>query len=93
MNIAILKTARLILRPLRSDDAQALHNAFSDKELMTFWSSGPHENVEETRAYVSVNANDERYNTWAITLKNDEALGWVVFVCLLYTSPSPRDRG
>ena len=46
-----LATDRLTLRPLLSTDAEALFPAFSDPELMTWWSSGPHASVEETRAF------------------------------------------
>ncbi len=68
------------MRPLRNDDAKAMHIAMSDVDLMTWWSSAPHKTVKATEDYVKINANAERYMTWAITHENDEALGWVVFV-------------
>lgn len=94
VNISKIKTPtiqsdRLILRPLRPDDADAMHIAMSDAPLMTYWSSGPHKNVQETRDYITVNATEAQYRTWAITLKEDgtideklkdEALGWVVLL-------------
>lgn len=73
-----LITDRLTLRPLRDDDAAAMHIAMSDVDLMTWWSSAPHKSVQETQDYVSVNANGDHYLTWAITHENDQALGWVV---------------
>lgn len=93
LTIATLKSERLILRPLRIDDAAAMHIAMSDVELMTWWSSAPHKNVNETRDYITINATADQYMTWAITMNEvqadeaqvdeaqvDEALGWVVFV-------------
>lgn len=94
VNISKIKTPtiqsdRLILRPLRPDDADAMHIAMSDAPLMTYWSSGPHKNVQETRDYITVNATEAQYRTWAITLKEDgtideklkdAALGWVVLL-------------
>jgi len=76
----ILNTERLILRSLRDDDAAAMHIAMSDVDLMQYWSSAPHSKVEQTQAYVKINANEDQYKTWAITKDNDEALGWVVLV-------------
>ena len=81
-DLPILETARLRLRPLRADDADSLHAAFGDRELMTWWSSGPDATVEETRARVAANCDSADYPTWAITLADDgdRALGWVVFI-------------
>ena len=75
-----LKSERLTLRPLTVSDAEAMHHFFSDEEAMIWWSSGPHKNLEETRAYVAVNATEDKYHTWAITEQGDEALGWVVMI-------------
>ena len=74
-----LTTERLTLRPLREDDAESLHAAFADTELMRWWSSGPHESVGETRDYALQNATSEHWPTWAITLADDVAIGWIVF--------------
>ncbi len=80
LTFATLKSKRLILRPLRDDDAEAMHVAMSDVDLMTWWSSAPHKTLQETEDYVKINANADRYMTWAITHEDDAALGWVVFV-------------
>ena len=45
----ILKTARLILRPLVREDAEALHPTFADAATMR-WIGHPHRSVEQTRA-------------------------------------------
>lgn len=76
-----LTTERLRLRPLRPDDAESLHNAFGDVELMTWWSSAPDATVDDTRRRVVANSDSDAYPTWAVTLANDDrALGWVVFI-------------
>lgn len=72
----VLETARLRLRPRTADDAEALHPAFADPDLMRWWSSGPHDTVAQTRAYLAESASSWRW--WAITLKGDDrAIGFV----------------
>ncbi len=73
----VLETARLILRPRTLDDAEALHAAFADAELMRYWSSPPHASVEETRADLA--RESPEWRRWAITLKGggDVAIGVV----------------
>ena len=68
----------MTLRALRDEDADSLHPAFADAELLRWWSSGPHENVERTRDYLRGNVNSADWPTWAITLGDDVAVGWVV---------------
>ncbi len=81
MSFPDLMTERLRLRPLRLEDADALHPVFADEDLMRWWSSGPHKSVAETREYVTQNCEGERWQTWAITtIQEDVALGWVVFI-------------
>jgi ribosomal-protein-alanine N-acetyltransferase len=75
----VLATARLRLRPLRVDDAEALYPALADAELMTWWSCAPHRDVAETRAYFAARIGiDPDWRSWAITLAGDDrAIGWV----------------
>ncbi len=81
MTFPILSTERLRLRPLRVDDADALHPTFADEDLLRWWSSGPHKSVAETRDYVAQNCEGTRWQTWAITtVREDAALGWVVLI-------------
>lgn len=79
-DLPVLTSERLTLRPLVPDDAEAMHDFFSDAQAMTWWSSGPHETLEETRAYVKENAGGDRRMIWAITDDGGEALGWVVLI-------------
>lgn len=73
----VLTSGRLVLRQVRLDDAEALFSVLSDVELMTWWSSGPHRSVEQTRAYLEPAARGE-WRSWAITRAGEDvALGWV----------------
>lgn len=75
-DVPVIETARLRLRPRTADDAEALHPAFADAELMTWWSSAAHASVDETRDYIVAPMPDWRF--WAITLKDDDiAIGFV----------------
>lgn len=73
----VLTSERLVLRQVRSDDAAALFPVLSDEALMTWWSSGPHRSVEETRTYLEPAALGD-WRSWAITRAGEDiALGWV----------------
>ncbi|MDM7957069.1 GNAT family N-acetyltransferase [Blastomonas sp.] len=73
----VLASERLVLRQVRVSDAEALFEVLSDAELMTWWSSGPHSSVDDTRAYLEPAAVGE-WRSWAITRAGDDiALGWV----------------
>lgn len=81
MTFPSLKTGRLVLRPLRPDDASALHPIFANPQLMTWWSSGPHRSLGETQEYVLGNCSEPHSPTWAITFTDDDiAVGWVVLL-------------
>lgn len=47
-----IRTERLFLRRAELADVDALHEMFSDKTAMRYWSTLPHNDVEETRAFV-----------------------------------------
>ncbi len=67
---------RLTMRPLSTDDAEALHDAYRDVDLMRWWSSGPHADLAETRAYLTPRAADDPWTGWAVTL-DGTAIGTV----------------
>lgn len=76
MPTPIIITDRLVLRPLVADDANALHLVFADEELMTYWSSGPHDSVQETRDYIDPQPPIAEMRSWSITLAaDDHAIG------------------
>lgn len=47
-----LRTERLLLRHARLEDVEPLHGIFSNATAMRWWSSLPHETLDQTRAWV-----------------------------------------
>ncbi len=47
-----IKTERLLLRRFRLDDTPAMHQVMIDPVAMRFWSTLPHESMEQTEAWV-----------------------------------------
>jgi len=71
-----LASERLAMRPQVVADADALFEAYSDPELMRYWSSAPHLDVEETRAYLTTRVPMDDWRGWSITLQGeDRAIG------------------
>ena len=69
-------SGRLAMRLLREDDAEALHEAYRDVDLMRWWSSAPHASLDETRAYVTERVDRSDWQGWAITVaEDDRAIG------------------
>ena len=76
-----LRTDRLVLRQLTLEDAPALFDILSDGEVMRYWSSGLHSDVDESRDYIGWNADSSADHVcWAITLDGSAALGWVILL-------------
>ena len=46
------RTERLVLRPAREDDLDAIHAILSNPQAMTYWSSPPHETIEQSREWL-----------------------------------------
>src|SRR3546814_15044888 len=73
-----LATARLRLRALTVDDAEAMFPTLSDSSLMTWWSRAPFASIEEVRDNFAPRPDMEGWRCWAITLAGgDRAIGWV----------------
>lgn len=47
-----LLTARLRLRRARPEDAEALFEVFGDPRAMRYWSTPPHQDIQQTRQFV-----------------------------------------
>lgn len=77
-----LRTGRLILRPIRRDDAESLLPALTDPDNMRLWSSGPLATVEEVRDYLAWNIHGEGVECFAAARHDapDDALGWVILM-------------
>lgn len=51
--MATIRTERLLLRPARHDDAEAMHEVLSHPTAMLYWSSLPHATLDETREWIA----------------------------------------
>lgn len=47
-----IRTGRLLLRPARSDDLDAVHAVLSHPEAMRWWSTTAHEDIEQSQAWL-----------------------------------------
>lgn len=78
MTLPVLQTERLVLRPLRTDDADALHPMYADVEANTYGSHPATTTIEESRERVARAVADTNWRGWAITLTDDDtAIGTV----------------
>jgi RimJ/RimL family protein N-acetyltransferase len=68
--VTIIRTQRLILRRATLDDVDAFHAVMSDPRAMRYWSTPPHETLDETRAWVTsmVERSAEACNDFAVEL-------------------------
>jgi len=77
----LLRTERLVLRPLRRTDAEALLATFSDAETMRYWSHSPIKSPSEMNEIIARNLPPQnRANaSFAITRDGGRAIGCVNF--------------
>jgi RimJ/RimL family protein N-acetyltransferase len=66
-----LRSNRFILRELTRSDATALFPAFSDPELMRWWSRGPFEREEELADWLVPESGWSEGRSWAVAESND----------------------
>ena len=80
--VPVYETERLVLRPIRQDDAKALFPALSDEANMRYWSRGPLASVEAVHDYLAWNAHGAGCQCWAVEEKSKpgDALGWVILM-------------
>ncbi len=71
-----LQGDRVILRRFRADDLDDLHRVFSDPLAMTWWSRGPHTDLQETQVWLadSLAAPAEGADDFAV-LMDDVVIG------------------
>ena len=62
----LLRTGRLVLRPLTRADAAALFPSFSDPEVMRFWSCAPFASEEELAEWLVPESGWEHGRSWAV---------------------------
>ena len=63
---------RLSMRPQSIDDAPALFAAYSDVDLMRYWSSAPHRDLAETIAYLTPGSDWIAWQGWSVTVAGDD---------------------
>ncbi|MDQ3126643.1 MAG: GNAT family N-acetyltransferase [Pseudomonadota bacterium] len=64
-----IRTPRLILRSAKPDDLEAMHAVLSDPRATLWWSTPPHESLEQTRTWLdSMIANGPDYPDFVIEL-------------------------
>jgi len=77
----VIKTARLVLRPVRMADAAALLPTFTDGEAMRYWSHGPINSLRDMQGIIARNLppQNRAEGSFAITHGDDRAIGCVNF--------------
>jgi glyoxylase I family protein len=77
----ILETARLVLRPVRMADADALLPSFRDPDTMRYWAHPPISTLDEMRAILARNLPPQNRagGSFAITRDGGTAIGCVNF--------------
>lgn len=76
MTLPVLHAERLVLRPVRDDDADALLALFGDAERMRFWGHGPLATQDDAVAYIAeIRAGATRGDLlqWAISPRAEPA--------------------
>ena len=66
-----LRTKRLCLRPPRLDDLADLHAVYADPEVMRYWSTPPHPDLETTRAHLGAMVAGQRTPTQYFVIERD----------------------
>ena len=62
------------MRPQTVADAHALHEAYADEALMTWWSSGPHETVAKTQRYLADRTMPGEWRGWVMVERATDAV-------------------
>jgi glyoxylase I family protein len=77
----VLKTARLVLRPLRVADAEALLPVFRDGETMRYWAHSPIQTLAQMRDIIARNLppQNRTEGSFAITREGVRAIGCINF--------------
>lgn len=77
MNPPYIRTERTTLRPPHPEDAIPLHEAFSDPEVMRYWSTPPHTDLAETQAWWSAAMMDPKRELTVV--HNHKVIGRIGF--------------
>ena len=77
MTLPVLETARLTLRPITVEDAEALHEAYGDADAMRHWDLPPSRDVSHTaeRIRESAEADPRWHGMWAVQIRDGRFAG------------------
>lgn len=70
-----LRTPRLLLRRARHDDLDHMHNVLSDPRAMRYWSTPPHQTLDETRDWLTAMINSTPNQSEDFIIERD---GWAI---------------
>lgn len=70
-----LRTERLILRRAREEDLEALHAILSDPRATRYWSTPPHDSLDQTRAWLADMMAPPRLSSDFIVELGGQAIG------------------
>jgi ribosomal-protein-alanine N-acetyltransferase len=79
-----LRTERLLLRPLRADDAAALFAAFSDAQVMRYWSTAPWTSIDRAHDIIARDAKAMAGGEWLRLGIETTGDGRLVGMCTLF---------
>ncbi len=81
LKLPVLKTERLLLRPFRMDDVEAVYRYASDARVAKHVRFRRHRNRAETRQAIRMMIGGGRFSAWAVTLRpSGELVGACGFV-------------
>ncbi len=68
---ALIRTERLVLRRARADDAPDMHRLMSDPRAMLYWSTLPHERLDQTEAWIAsmIDVSPDESDDFIMTLE------------------------
>ena len=84
-----LNTPRLVLRPLREDDAAALFAMYSDPQFTRFWSFAPMTRLEQVSEYLSRLLKDSTSGKTLICALELRSSGQMIGTCTLFNLHEP----
>lgn len=73
--VEAISTERLVLRRARIEDAEPMHRIMSDQEAMRFWSTLPHESLDQTTEWIRSMLDPPQANDDFIVTLAGEVIG------------------
>jgi len=81
MTLPVFETLRLTLRSITEHDADGLHEAYGDADVMRYWDHPPSSDVSQTAERIRMSADvDPRWHRmWAIQTRAGRFVGAIIF--------------